>query len=149
MSYDNKNNKEWKMPKKTDNRIGVMQGGLHTHPREQRYGNLWSHIDFSPREGVRGDGQRQLKMHSRPVRLLIWYKRLDMGILLFILGALLGTIGTYWYAKQKIDELTERSHDKSLVISLLKTRADESTRKVINKRTSKKTKATKQRLRIE
>ena len=74
---------------------------------------------------------------------MIWYKRLDMGILLFILGALLGTIGTYWYAKQKIDELTERSHDKSLVISLLKTRADESTRKVINKRTSKKTKATK------
>ena len=66
-----------------------------------------------------------------------------MGILLFKLGALLGTIGTYWYAKQKIDELTERSHDKSLVISLLKTRADESTRKVINKRTSKKTKATK------
>lgn len=83
------------------------------------------------------------KKHTRPVRLLIWYKRLDMGILLFILGALLGTIGTYWYAKQKIDELTERSHDKSLVISLLKTRADESTRKVINKRTSKKTKATK------
>ena len=57
MSYDNKNNKEWKMPAKTDNRIGVMQGGLHTHPREQRYGNLWSHIDFSPREGVRGDGK--------------------------------------------------------------------------------------------
>tara|TARA_R110000851_G_scaffold256458_1_gene408890 strand:+ start:806 stop:1123 length:318 start_codon:yes stop_codon:yes gene_type:complete len=57
MSYDNKNNKEWKMPPKTDNRIGVMQGGLHTHPREQRYGNLWSHIDFSPREGVRGDGK--------------------------------------------------------------------------------------------
>ena len=66
-----------------------------------------------------------------------------MGILLFILGALLGTIGTYLYAKQKIDELTERNLDKSLVISLLKTRADESTRKVINKRTSKKTKATK------
>jgi len=57
MSYDNKNNKEWKMPKKTDNRIGVMQGGLHRHPREQRYGNLWSQIDFSPREGVRGDGK--------------------------------------------------------------------------------------------
>ena len=74
---------------------------------------------------------------------MIWYKVIDMEFLTFILGALLGTIGTYWYAKQKIDELTERSHDKSLVISLLKTRADESTRKVINKRTSKKTKATK------
>ena len=72
-----------------------------------------------------------------------------MGILLFILGALLGAISTYWYAKQRIDELTERGHDKSLVISLLKTRADESTRKIVNKRTSKKTKATKQRLRIE
>tara|TARA_B110000285_G_C14735234_1_gene428289 strand:- start:306 stop:626 length:321 start_codon:yes stop_codon:yes gene_type:complete len=58
MSYDNKNNsKEWKMPKKTDNRIGVAQAGLHTHPREQRYGNLWGYIDFSPREGVRGDGK--------------------------------------------------------------------------------------------
>ena len=66
-----------------------------------------------------------------------------MGILLFVLGALLGAIVTYYFAKQKIDELTERSHDKSLVISLLKTRADESTRKIVNKRESKKTKATK------
>jgi len=66
-----------------------------------------------------------------------------MGILLFILGALLGVIGTYYYAKQKIDDLTERNLDKSLVISLLKTRADEYTRKIVNKRESKKTKATK------
>jgi len=74
---------------------------------------------------------------------LIWYKEIDMGFITFILGALLGIIGTYLYAKQKIDELTERSHDKSLVISLLKTRADESTKKIVNKRTIKKTKATK------
>jgi len=66
-----------------------------------------------------------------------------MMILTFILGALLGIIGTYVYAKQKIDELTERSHDKSLVISLLKTRADESTKKIVNKKESKKTKAAK------
>jgi hypothetical protein len=66
-----------------------------------------------------------------------------MGFITFILGALLGIIGTYVYAKRKIDELTERSHDKSLVISLLKTRADESTRKIVNKKESKKTKATK------
>ena len=66
-----------------------------------------------------------------------------MGILLFILGALLGVIGTYYYAKQKIDDLTERNLDKSLVISLLKTRADESTRKIVNKKEIKKRKATK------
>ena len=66
-----------------------------------------------------------------------------MGLLLFVLGALLGAIVTYYFAKQKIDELTERSHDKSLVISLLKTRADESTRKIVNSRERKKTKATK------
>ena len=74
---------------------------------------------------------------------MIWYKVIDMEFLTFILGALLGTIGTYLYAKQKIDELTERNLDKSLVISLLKTRADESTRKIVNKRTIKKTNATK------
>ena len=66
-----------------------------------------------------------------------------MGLLLFILGAILGIIGTYLYASKKINELTERSHDKSLVISLLKTRADESTKKIVNKKESKKTKATK------
>ena len=66
-----------------------------------------------------------------------------MGILTFIIGALLGIIGTYMYAKQKINDLTERNLDKSLVISLLKTRADESTRKIVNKRTIKKTNATK------
>ena len=68
---------------------------------------------------------------------------MDMGILTFIIGALLGIIGTYMYAKQKINDLTERNLDKSLVISLLKTRADESTKKIVNKRTIKKTKATK------
>jgi|TARA_R100001015_G_scaffold17830_1_gene10153 hypothetical protein len=66
-----------------------------------------------------------------------------MGILLFVLGILIGVIGTYWYAKREINDLTERNHDKALVISLLKTRADESTRKIVNKRESKKTKATK------
>jgi len=66
-----------------------------------------------------------------------------MAILTFIIGALLGIIGTYMYAKQKINDLTERNLDKSLVISLLKTRADESTRKIVNKRTIKKTNATK------
>ena len=55
MSKDGNNN--WMMPRKTSNKIGVMQGGLHKHPREQRYGNLWSTIDFSPKEGVRGDGK--------------------------------------------------------------------------------------------
>ena len=64
---------------------------------------------------------------------------MDMAILTFIIGALLGIIGTYMYAKQKINDLTERNLDKSLVISLLKTRADESTRKIVNKRTIKKT----------
>ena len=66
-----------------------------------------------------------------------------MGILLFILGALLGAISTYYYASKKINELTERGLDKSLVISLLKTRADESTKKIIIKKESKKRKATK------
>ena len=66
-----------------------------------------------------------------------------MGILLFIIGALLGAISTYWYASKKINDLTERNHDKALVISLLKTRAVESTKKVVKKRESKKTKATK------
>tara|TARA_R100000030_G_C3170288_1_gene103088 strand:- start:144 stop:347 length:204 start_codon:yes stop_codon:yes gene_type:complete len=67
-----------------------------------------------------------------------------MGILLFILGVLIGAIGTYLYAKQKISDLTESNLDKALVISLLKTRADKSTKKVVNKRESKKIKATKQ-----
>ena len=66
-----------------------------------------------------------------------------MGILLFILGALLGAISTYLYANKQISDLTERNLDKSLVISLLKTRADVSTKKVVNKKESKKTKATK------
>tara|TARA_B100001778_G_C18353306_1_gene522982 strand:+ start:152 stop:352 length:201 start_codon:yes stop_codon:yes gene_type:complete len=66
-----------------------------------------------------------------------------MGLILFILGALLGVIGTYLYANKKINELTESNLDKALVISLLKTRADESTKKVVNKNKSKKTKATK------
>ena len=66
-----------------------------------------------------------------------------MGILLFILGALLGAISTYLYANKQISDLTERNLDKSLVISLLKTRADESTKKIVNERTIKKTKATK------
>jgi hypothetical protein len=66
-----------------------------------------------------------------------------MGLILFILGALLGVIGTYWYANKKINELTESNLDKALVISLLKTRADKSVKKVVNKKESKKTKATK------
>ena len=66
-----------------------------------------------------------------------------MGLLLFILGLLLGTISMYLYANKKINELTEKNHDKALVISLLKTRADESTRKIVNSRERKKTKATK------
>ena len=66
-----------------------------------------------------------------------------MGLILFILGALLGAIGTYIYAYQKISDLTEKNLDKALVISLLKTRADESTRKIVNKKEIKKTKATK------
>ena len=66
-----------------------------------------------------------------------------MGILLFIIGALLGAIGTYWYASKTIDELTEKNLDKALVISLLKTRADKSTKKIVNKKESKKRKATK------
>ena len=66
-----------------------------------------------------------------------------MGILLFIIGALLGAIGTYWYASKKINNLTEINLDKALVISLLKTRADVSTKKVVNKKERKKTKATK------
>jgi hypothetical protein len=66
-----------------------------------------------------------------------------MELILFILGALLGVIGTYWYASRKINDLTEINLDKALVISLLKTRADESTKKIVNTRESKKTKATK------
>ena len=66
-----------------------------------------------------------------------------MGLILFILGALLGAIGTYWYASKKINDLTEKNLDKALVISLLKTRAEESTKKVVNKKESKKKKATK------
>jgi len=66
-----------------------------------------------------------------------------MGILLFIIGVLLGAIGTYWYASKKINDLSEKNLDKALVISLLKTRAEESTKKVVNKKESKKTKATK------
>ena len=66
-----------------------------------------------------------------------------MGILLFTLGALLGAISAYYYANKQINELTERNLDKSLVISLLKTRADESTKKIIIKKERKKTKATK------
>ena len=66
-----------------------------------------------------------------------------MGILLFILGALLGVIGTYWYAKERINDLTEKNLDKALVISLLKTRAEESTKKIVNKKESKKVKTTK------
>ena len=74
---------------------------------------------------------------------MIWYKRYNMGILLFVLGILIGVIGTYWYAKREINDLTERNHDKALVISLLKTRADESTKKIVDKKEIKKTKATK------
>jgi len=66
-----------------------------------------------------------------------------MGILLFVMGVLLGAIGTFWYASKKINDLTEKNLDKALVISLLKTRAEESTKKVVNKKESKKTKATK------
>jgi len=42
---------------KQTNRTGIMQAGLHTHPREQRYGNLWNQIDFYVKEGLRGDGK--------------------------------------------------------------------------------------------
>ena len=66
-----------------------------------------------------------------------------MGILLFVIGALLGAIGTYWYASKKINNLTETNLDKALVISLLKTRAEESTKKIVIKKESKKRKATK------
>ena len=66
-----------------------------------------------------------------------------MGFILLVLGVLIGVIGTYWYAKKEINELTERNHDKALVISLLKTRADESTKKVVNKKESKKATASK------
>ena len=66
-----------------------------------------------------------------------------MGILLFVIGALLGAIGTYWYASKKINDLTEKNLDKALVISLLKTRAEESTKKIVIKKESKKRKATK------
>jgi len=66
-----------------------------------------------------------------------------MGILLFIIGVLLGAIGTYWYASKKINDLSEKNLDKALVISLLKTRAEESTKKIVIKKESKKRKATK------
>ena len=66
-----------------------------------------------------------------------------MGFILFILGMLLGAIGSYWYTGKKISELTERNHDKALVISLLKTRADESTKNTINKKENEKRNATK------
>tara|TARA_R110001583_G_scaffold83069_2_gene219728 strand:- start:129 stop:329 length:201 start_codon:yes stop_codon:yes gene_type:complete len=66
-----------------------------------------------------------------------------MGILLFIIGALLGAISTYWYASKTINDLTEKNLDKALVISLLKTRADKSTKKIVNKKESNKSKATK------
>ena len=66
-----------------------------------------------------------------------------MGILLFVIGALLGAIGIFWYASKKINDLTEKNLDKALVISLLKTRAEESTKKIVIKKESKKRKATK------
>ena len=56
---------------------------------------------------------------------------------------LLGAIGTYWYASKKINDLSEKNLDKALVISLLKTRAEESTKKIVIKKESKKRKATK------
>ena len=34
-----------------------MQAGLHTHPRQQRYGKLWNQIDFYVKEELRGDGK--------------------------------------------------------------------------------------------
>ena len=37
--------------------MGIMQAGLHTHPRQQRYGKLWNQIDFFVKEGLRGDGK--------------------------------------------------------------------------------------------
>jgi len=66
-----------------------------------------------------------------------------MGILLFIIGVLLGAIGTYWYASKKINDLSEKNLDKALGISLLKSRAEESTKKIVIKNESKKRKATK------
>ena len=39
------------------NKMGIMQAGLHTHPRQQRYGKLWNQIDFYVKEGKRGDGK--------------------------------------------------------------------------------------------
>jgi len=36
---------------------GVSQAGLHPHPREKKYGNLWNQIDFQIKEGMRGDGK--------------------------------------------------------------------------------------------
>ena len=38
-------------------RGSVAQAGLHTHPREKKYGNLWNQIDFEIEEGLRGDGK--------------------------------------------------------------------------------------------
>jgi len=66
-----------------------------------------------------------------------------MGILLFIIGALLGAISMYIYAERKISDLTEKNLDKALVISLLKTRGSESTKKIVSTKEIKKTKATK------
>tara|TARA_R100000315_G_C5098169_1_gene56285 strand:+ start:46 stop:336 length:291 start_codon:yes stop_codon:yes gene_type:complete len=39
------------------NKMGINQAGLHTHPRQQRYGKLWNQIDFFVKEGLRGDGK--------------------------------------------------------------------------------------------
>ena len=61
-----------------------------------------------------------------------------MGILFFVLGLLIGIICMYLYANKKISALIEQNLDKALVISLLKTRAEESTKKIVNKKESKK-----------
>ena len=66
-----------------------------------------------------------------------------MGILFLIIGLLIGSICMYLYANKKINALIEQNLDKALVISLLKTRAEESTKKTVNKIERKKTKATK------
>ena len=42
---------------KHTNKMGLMQAGLHTHPRQQHYGILWNQIDFFVKEGLRGDGK--------------------------------------------------------------------------------------------
>ena len=43
--------------KKGTNKMGIMQAGLHNHPRQQHYGKLWNQIDFYVEEGRRGDGK--------------------------------------------------------------------------------------------